>query len=203
MGHFLNSKLSSLSVYQNVGKIGLTLGAITTLVGCAAQLPSPKLPDEWQMGHSFLESQLSLSAKGYQQFKCTLDEQGYYWQYIKTEADLYDSFHAIASMVVKVPPVARLVAISGSKQKFTHADGSSVRTTQVIRNTPSLNKNKDLSSLMMKANPASNGEKTFDAVTLISRTNAHGGMPSITCGAKNLGKSHRFEFTATYTFWKQ
>lgn len=63
-------------------------------------------------------------------------------------------------------------------------------------------KNKDLSSLMMKARPASKGEKAFDAVTLVSRTNAHGGMPSMTCGAQNLGKSHRFEFTATYTFWK-
>ncbi len=202
MGHYLNNKSPLLSVYQKVARGGLTLGAITALVGCAAQLPSPKLPDEWQMGPSFLENQLSLGAKGYQQFKCTLDEQGYYWQYVKTEADLYDSLHAIAAMVVKVPPVARLVANSGTNQTFTHADGSSVRTTQIIRNTPAANKKQDLSSLMMKAKPASNRDKAFDAVTLVSRTNARGGMPSITCGASNLGKLNRFEFTATYTFWK-
>lgn len=202
MGSYLNSKSAFQSVYQKVIRFSLVLGAASALVGCAAQLPSPKLPDEWQMGPGFLENQLSLSAKGYQQFKCTLDEQGYYWQYIKTEADLYDSLHAIAAMVVDVPPVARLISTSGTNQTFTHADGSSVRTTQVIRNTPAPNKNKDLSSLMMKARPASNGEKAFDTVTLVSRTNAHGGMPSMTCGASNLGKSNRFEFTATYTFWK-
>lgn len=202
MGSYSSPKTTFSSVYQKVIKFSLISGAVSALAGCAVQLPSPKLPDEWQMGPGFLENQLSLGAKGYQQFKCTLDEQGYYWQYIKTEADLYDSLHAIASMVVKVPPVARLVAKSGTNQMFTHADGSSVRTTQVIRNTPAPNKNKDLSSLMMKARPASKGEKAFDAVTLVSRTNAHGGMPSMTCGAQNLGKSHRFEFTATYTFWK-
>lgn len=202
MGSYSSPKTTFSSVYQKVIKFSLISGAVSALVGCAVQLPSPKLPDEWQMGPGFLKNQLSLSAKGYQQFKCTLDEQGYYWQYIKTEADLYDNLHAIAAMVVKVPPVARLVANSGTNQTFTHADGSSVRTTQVIRNTPAPNKNKDLSSLMMKARPASKGEKAFDAVTLVSRTNAHGGMPSMTCGAQNLGKSHRFEFTATYTFWK-
>lgn len=202
MGSYSSPKTTFSSVYQKVIKFSLISGAVSALVGCAVQLPSPKLPDEWQMGPGFLENQLSLSAKGYQQFKCTLDEHGYYWQYIKTEADLYDNLHAIAAMVVKVPPVARLVANSGTNQTFTHADGSSVRTTQVIRNTPAPNKNKDLSSLMMKARPASKGEKAFDAVTLVSRTNAHGGMPSMTCGAQNLGKSHRFEFTATYTFWK-
>lgn len=202
MGSYSSPKTTFSSVYQKVIKFSLISGAVSALVGCAVQLPSPKLPDEWQMGPGFLENQLSLSAKGYQQFKCTLDEQGYYWQYIKTEAGLYDNLHAIAAMVVKVPPVARLVANSGTNQTFTHADGSSVRTTQVIRNTPAPNKNKDLSSLMMKAKPASNGEKAFDAVTLVSRTNARGGMPSTTCGASNLGKSHRFEFTATYTFWK-
>lgn len=202
MGSYSSPKTTFSSVYQKVIKFSLISGAVSALAGCAVQLPSPKLPDEWQMGPGFLENQLSLGAKGYQQFKCTLDEQGYYWQYIKTEADLYDSLHAIASMVVKVPPVARLVAKSGTNQMFTHADGSSVRTTQVIRNTPAPNNNRDLASLMMKAKPASNGEKAFDAVTLVSRTNAHGGMPSMTCGAQNLGKSHRFEFTATYTFWK-
>lgn len=202
MSSHSSPKATFSSVYQKVIKFSLILGAVSALVGCAAQLPSPRLPYEWQMGPGFLENQLSLGAKGYQQFKCTLDEQGYYWQYVKTEADLYDSLHAIASMVVKVPPLARLVANSGTNQTFTHADGSSVRTTQVIRNTPAPNKIKDLSSLMMKARPTSNGEKAFDAVTLVSRTNAHGGMPSITCGARNLGKSHRFEFTATYTFWK-
>ncbi len=179
----------------------LILSSIATLAGCAVPIPMEQSPDEWNIPPSSLQDGLSLSAHGYQQFRCSSDSQGYYWQFVKTEADLYDTLQAVASFFTNVPPVGKLVAYSGTKQTFTHFDGSSVRTTEIIRNTPSSN-NRNLSSLMLRAKATGKESRAFDSVRTILRTNTSGGMPTMACGASYLGKLHSSEFSATYTFLK-
>lgn len=179
----------------------LILSSVVALVGCAVQIPMEQPPDEWNIPKGSLKDELSLSAHGHQQFRCSSDSQGYYWQFIKTEADLYDTLQAVTSFFTKVPPVGKLVAYSGVKQSFTHFDGSSLRTTGIIRNTPSI-LDGNISNLMLKARSSGKGKRAFDSVDMVLRTNTSGGMPTQACGAANLGKLHNSEFRATYTFLK-
>lgn len=190
-----NTPLNRL-IYKKFLPTCLILSTVTTLTGCVTP------PGEWNISKESWTNELSLLASGHQQFKCSSDSQGYYWKFIKTEANLYSTLRVVASIFIEdIPPVGKLVAYSGTKQTFTHTDESSVRTTGIIRNTPSFGE-RNLPNLMLKARSAARGERAFDSVHTILRTNTIGGMPTKPCGASNLGTVHRSEFNATYTFLK-
>lgn len=193
----------SRPVYQKALKIGFILGSLATIVGCTAVPSANRFPDQWGLSPGQLEHSSSFYAKGYQQFKCAVDDQGYYWQHVKTEANLYSLLSEILLIMTDdVPVSAKLIARSGTKQVFTHVDGSSVRTTRIIYNTPSKNKNNDIPQLFMSAKSSSSGGRAFDSVKTIFRTETEGGMPNRACSASSLGQFHKSTFSAVYTFRK-
>lgn len=166
------------------------------LSGCATSLLTPDVPLDLRPGQGTVEEQLLLRGEGFQRFRCTKDDQGYYWKFLESEATLVE--RDLAGLMTGTQ-VGQLRA--GQAQTFEHQDGSKVLSVKIERHTKGMTK-ADIPWLRMKAKSASVGSRAFDSVQYILRVQTQGGMPYIPCDAANLDMIHDSPFKATYIFWK-
>lgn len=175
-------------------QISISAFLLIVLSSCATTTP-PLRP-----GSSNPTHQLQLVAQGYIQFICAEDSQGYYWRYLKTEANLFETGTKLGVNSGK-DSIGKLSATASSGQTFIHKDGSSVKEVGILKNIKSSDKS-SISWMEMKAESLSNGNRAFDSIRTISRSNTIGGMPVIACEKTTLDKLHNSSFSAIYTFWK-
>ena len=181
--------------YSKLQKISISAVLLAVLSACSTTVPLSLRP-----GQGDPSTQLYLRGKGIQQFRCEKDNQGYFWKYLKTEADLYEKGGAL-DLISEQEPVGKLSATNSSVQTFTHRDGSSVKGVKVLKNINDPN-NISITWMRMKAESAGSGNKTFDSIRYILRVDTIGGMPFIACEKSTLGELHDSRFSATYVFWK-
>lgn len=136
---------------------------------------------------------LTLSAKGNQIFRCTVDSKGGYWKAERPDATLYDA------------QGKQVGTLSGPMSAFDSIDGSRIISSQLIAWADPEDPKTTLKYALFKAF-SDPGSGMFDNVRYIQRLNPHGGMPSAEqyskCNDTTKGRLLKVPFTADFVFWK-
>ena len=162
-----NSSTRSL-FYSKTAHVLIMVGLASLLSACAFT----EVPTSLRPGQGNQYDQLELRGEGYQQFKCVKDNQGYYWQYLKTEALLYPQSSFVITINNPEDAVARMSATTASSQTFTHKDGSKVRSTRVLKHIAAPT-NGNIQWMRMAAQSGKKGTNAFDSIRYILRVNTY------------------------------
>ncbi len=175
----------------------LTLASVIALAGCSA--PLQKIGEKLGISTESAVSKkltppsgnafMTLNAKGYQIFRCTVDTKGPYYRFERPEASLYDS---------SGQEVAKLL---GPMSAITANDGSSIISTKVKTWANSSDPQKDLILALLVAYP-NDTPGMLNGVKYIQRLNTKGGLPQSSCQPQNAGKLLKVPFRAEFVFWK-
>ena len=132
---------------------------------------------------------LTLDAKGYQYFRCTVDARGGYWKFERPEAKLTNS-------------AGETVAeLSGPMQAFDHSDGSRIISSHITAWVNPANPAVDNKLALLQA-VSDDREGVFKGVRYIQRLDTVGGMPQGSCTQPDNGKLQKVPFSAKFVFWK-
>ncbi len=136
---------------------------------------------------------LTLTAKGEEVFRCTVDSKGGYWRAERPNATLYDS------------KGNKVGTLSGPMSAFDCQDGSRIISSQLIAWADPENPKTTMKYALFKAF-SDPGDGLFNDVRYIQRINPHGGMPSLEqqskCTTATRGRLLKIPFSADFVFWK-
>ena len=127
----------------------------------------------------------SWEAQGSMVFRCTYDEKGFYWAFLRPEGKLTGSG-------------GRVQAVLGPDFSVTARDGSSL-TARIVGQGP-LESARDLRTAVFRTQASKSG--MLRGVRWYARRQPNGGMPLATCTASQRGHLLRVPFRARYVFYR-
>lgn len=127
----------------------------------------------------------SWQAQGEMIFRCTYDEKGFYWAFVRPEGKLLNDS-------------GREQAALGADFSVTARDGSSVRA-RIVEQGPQTSA-RDLRTAVFAAE--SQGRGMLEGVRAYTRRQPEGGMPLAPCAASLRGHLLRVPFRARYVFYR-
>ena len=131
------------------------------------------------------EPALQLAARGVQIFRCERVGSDHEWRFRQPDAELFDA-------------QGQQVGRHGANFSFEHRDGSRLLGTVVAHDKA--DSADDLPLLLLSAK--SFGKGAFGGVGYVQRINARGGMPPGQCGAGQVNRLLRVDFSADFVFYR-
>lgn len=127
----------------------------------------------------------SWRAQGQMIFRCTRDDRGFFWQFIRPEGRLLDG-------------AGRRQAVLQPEFAITAQDGSMLQAA-IIEQGPQTS-TRNLRTVTFRTIP--HGRGVLGNVHYVVRQQAIGGMPLASCSASQLGHRLRVPFQAQYIFYR-
>jgi hypothetical protein len=147
-----------------------------------SQTPDPTLPPATAKVIYITEG------RGVQIYRCTQRASAFLWTFQSPEATLFD------------PTTHQRTGTHGGGPTWIWKDGSTI-SGQVLQNSPSPD-HASIPWLLLAATPAGTTTGALSTITLVRRSDTHGGAPPTTgCDAQHAEATRRVPYTATYTFY--
>ena len=164
----------------------LILCAAFLLSGCVATDPTYTRTGAESIATQGLLQSASWRAQGQMIFRCTYDEKGFFWQFVRPEGTLYDK-------------TGRRQAVLQANFAITAQDGSMLHARIVEQGQQESPRN--LRTVTFET--TSEGKGLLADVRYVVRQQAVGGMPLVTCSAAQRGHLLKVPFRAQYIFYRQ
>jgi hypothetical protein len=148
----------------------------------ASQTTDPTLPP------SSARAAYTVEGRGVQIYRCTKQDSAFTWVFQSPEATLFD------------PATHHQTGTHSAGPTWTWKDGSAI-TGKVLEKSPSPDPG-SIPWLLLSATPSGATNGALSTITLVRRSNTHGGNAPITgCDAQHDDDAFRARYTATYTFY--